>query len=67
MRPATGERGLELEDTASGGLSLVIYYEDGGLDQIRLTRNEEEELYKLLEQRRRARRGPTEEASGPWR
>lgn len=45
------ERRIELEDSASGGLSLVIHHEDGGLEQVMLTKEEKAELHAWLAER----------------
>lgn len=44
-------RRIELEDSASGGFSLVLHHEDGGLDQLMLTREEGAELHQWLGER----------------
>lgn len=55
-----GERRIELEESASGNLSLVIRHEDGGLDQVMLTKEEQLELYEWLDARRSAEARPHE-------
>lgn len=45
------ERRIELEDSPSGGFSLVIHHEDGGLDQVMLTKDEGAEIHQWLGER----------------